>query len=94
MDDNQFSDSSSIDSNSQPHSVHTSKEREYSGTLDCMLDLFTKGGIKAMYSGMDAKLIQTVLTSALTFLTYEQIVSVLARSYFMIKKTAAIQKST
>lgn len=94
MDDSQFSDSSSIDSNSQSHSAHTNKEKEYSGTLDCMLDLFTKGGIKALYSGMDAKLIQTVLTSALTFLTYEQIVSLLARSYFMIKKTAVIQKST
>jgi adenine nucleotide transporter 17 len=88
------SSSSSIESTSHSNMGPKNQEREYSGTLDCMMDLFTKGGIKALYSGMDAKLIQTVLTSALTFLTYEQIVSLLARSYFMFKKTAMIKKST
>lgn len=88
------SSSSSIESTSHSNMGPKNQEREYSGTLDCMMDLFTKGGIKALYSGMDAKLIQTVLTSALTFLTYEQIVSLLARSYLMFKKTATIKKST
>jgi solute carrier family 25 (peroxisomal adenine nucleotide transporter), member 17 len=92
-DDSKCSYQSNISSTSYSNMDQKNQEREYSGTLDCMLDLFTKGGIKALYSGMDAKLIQTVLTSALTFLTYEQIVSLLARSYFVIKKTAMNKKT-
>lgn len=60
--------------------------RAYTGLFDCMKTLYKHGGMKALYSGMDAKLIQTVLTSALTFLTYEQILDVVARSYWLFSK--------
>jgi adenine nucleotide transporter 17 len=45
----------------------------YKGTLDCLCQLYKRGGVEEWYTGMRAKLLQTVLTAAFTFLTYEQI---------------------
>mmetsp|Transcript_38693 Transcript_38693/g.116231 ORF Transcript_38693/g.116231 Transcript_38693/m.116231 type:complete len:490 (-) Transcript_38693:46-1515(-) len=53
----------------------------YSGTVDCIIQLSRSGGLKKLFSGMSAKLLQTVLTAAFTFLTYEQIVSVVQKTY-------------
>ena len=53
----------------------------YKGTWDCITRLYRKGGFRALFVGMDAKLTQTVLTAAFTFLTYEQIVALVRRSY-------------
>lgn len=58
-----------------------SKPTLYRGTLDCIIKLYKEGGLAALYSGMNAKLIQTILTAALTFLTYEQILTIVAKSY-------------
>lgn len=49
------------------------KDNGYRGTLDCLLKLLKRGGLKEWYTGIRAKLLQTVLTSAFMFLTYEQI---------------------
>jgi solute carrier family 25 (peroxisomal adenine nucleotide transporter), member 17 len=46
----------------------------YKSTWDCIITLY---GYRALFRGMKAKLLQTVLTAAFTFLTYEQIVSAL-----------------
>ena len=46
------------------------------GTWDCLKKQFDQGGVKGLYTGMNAKLLQTVLTAAFTFLTYEQILRV------------------
>jgi adenine nucleotide transporter 17 len=35
--------------------------------------MYKQGGIEKLFTGMRAKLLQTVLTAAFTFLTYEQI---------------------
>ena len=59
----------------------SSKPALYSGTLDCMMQLYKEGGFAALYTGMNAKLLQTILTAALTFLTYEQILTIVAKSY-------------
>ena len=61
----------------------------FSGTFNCMVQLYKQGGIKALYAGMDAKLLQTVLTSALTFLTYEQIVSMVAKGYMSFQSSSS-----
>jgi len=53
----------------------------YKGTWDCISSLYRKGGWAALYVGMDAKLLQTVLTAAFTFVTYEQILSLVRRGY-------------
>ncbi len=58
--------------------------RQYNGLLDCIMDLYKRGGVRALFAGMDAKLLQTVLTAALTFLTYEELLQVVARSYWAI----------
>ncbi|KAF7995524.1 hypothetical protein HCN44_006631 [Aphidius gifuensis] len=43
------------------------------GTLQILLYILKKNGIGGLYKGMEAKLLQTVLTAALMFLAYEKI---------------------
>ena len=43
------------------------------GTLQILLYILKKQGITGLYKGMEAKLLQTVLTAALMFLSYEKI---------------------
>ena len=54
------------------------KRQQYKGTIDCLIQLCTTNdaGYAAWFTGMRAKLLQTVLTAAFTFLTYEQILGV------------------
>lgn len=52
-----------------------SDDEEYRGTVDCLARLFRRGGLGEWFTGMRAKMLQTVLTSAFMFLTYEQILS-------------------
>ena len=58
----------------------------YDNLFHCVQTLYRQGGIKALYSGMDAKLLQAVLTSAITFLTYEQILQFVGKSYWLLKR--------
>ena len=48
----------------------SNNEQQYRGTLHCLLKLYQKGGLSKLFTGMRAKLLQTVLTAAFTFLTY------------------------
>jgi len=43
------------------------------GTLDCLIQIYRRKGLEGWFAGMRTKLLQTVLTAAFTFLTYEQI---------------------
>ena len=43
------------------------------GIMECLMQLYKRKGAAGLYTGMRAKLLQTVLTAAFTFLTYEQI---------------------
>mmetsp|Transcript_24051 Transcript_24051/g.37091 ORF Transcript_24051/g.37091 Transcript_24051/m.37091 type:complete len:412 (+) Transcript_24051:258-1493(+) len=56
------------------------KPEHYLGSIDCLRKLWAKGGFKSWFSGIDAKLLQTVLSAALTFLTYEQILGVVRKA--------------
>lgn len=58
---------------------------EYNGMIDCLYQQFTAGGVPAMFKGMNAKLLQTVLTAAFTFLTYEQTLVLVGRLYNSLK---------
>ncbi|CAB9527453.1 Peroxisomal membrane protein PMP34 [Seminavis robusta] len=51
----------------------SSSEEAYRGTLDCLIKIYRRKGLEGWFSGMQTKLLQTVLTAAFTFLTYEQI---------------------
>jgi adenine nucleotide transporter 17 len=48
------------------------------GTWGCLKEQFHRGGVRALFTGMNAKLLQTVLTASFTFLTYEQILRVVS----------------
>lgn len=54
---------------------------QYSGTIDCLYQQFLRGGLPALFHGMNAKLLQTVLTAAFTFLTYEQTLTLVGWIY-------------
>lgn len=61
---------------SQPTSESKGEEEAlpvYRGTLHCLMKIYRDEGIKGLYKGMDAKLLQTCLTSAFMFLFYERI---------------------
>jgi adenine nucleotide transporter 17 len=46
-------------------------ERKYKGTIDCLTKLHASAGFGAWFQGMGAKLLQTVLTAAFQFMTFE-----------------------
>uniref|UniRef100_A0A7S3PHQ4 ADP,ATP carrier protein n=1 Tax=Aplanochytrium stocchinoi TaxID=215587 RepID=A0A7S3PHQ4_9STRA len=58
---------------------HGEIKKTYSGTLDCLFKVFNDEGILGLYKGMDAKLLQTCLTSAFMFAFYEKIYSFIFR---------------
>lgn len=61
--------------NNTPTSTSASAPRSspYSGTLSCLRYLLRDRGLPALFTGLEAKLLQTCLTAALTFCTYEQL---------------------
>lgn len=64
----------SNDTDNSPNSkANGDQQQRYRGTLDCLVKLYQRDGTKGLFTGMKAKLLQTVLTAAFTFLTYEQI---------------------
>jgi adenine nucleotide transporter 17 len=70
-----------IASSDKDKGTNESNECTFTGAVDCLHHQFANGGMSALFRGMDAKLIQTVLTSAFTFLTYEQVLVLVARLY-------------
>ena len=48
------------------------------GFAACLLHIYRERGWRAWFAGMEAKLLQTVLTAAFQLMTYEQIVRVLS----------------
>mmetsp|Transcript_25429 Transcript_25429/g.29037 ORF Transcript_25429/g.29037 Transcript_25429/m.29037 type:complete len:428 (+) Transcript_25429:145-1428(+) len=65
----------------------------YLNTLDCLIRLSQEQGILGLFTGMKAKLLQTTLTAAFTFLSYEQILRVVHCTFLIIatkSKTATV----
>lgn len=56
------------------------KKSERQGIIQNLIDLVKHNGISSLYKGLEAKLIQTVLTAALMFLTYEKIAAFIFRT--------------
>ncbi|XP_073968697.1 peroxisomal Membrane Protein 34 isoform X1 [Rhodnius prolixus] len=50
-----------------------------SGTIQLLIYIIRRQGVKGLYKGMEAKLLQTVLTTALMFMTYEKIAAFVFR---------------
>jgi adenine nucleotide transporter 17 len=79
----------------QHHTKHHHQRRQqYKGTVDCLIQLYKSddAGIAAWFTGMRAKLLQTVLTAAFTFLTYEQILGVIHRAWMTRKRQRQIEQ--
>lgn len=64
------------------------RRQQYNGTLDCLIQLYrgNDAGVIAWFTGMRAKLLQTVLTAAFTFLTYEKILGVVHKLLTMRRR--------
>jgi adenine nucleotide transporter 17 len=73
------------DSNSDQ--AGTSRPHQYKGTLDCLWQLSmaptSSNPIAPLFTGMQAKLLQTCLTAAVTFWSYEQILRVVHQAILM-----------
>ena len=62
---------------SSPTNNITSIE-EYNGMADCLYQQFTRGGFTSLFQGMSSKLVQTVGQASFIFVTYEQMLAVVA----------------
>lgn len=83
-------DTSSIETIEKPRTAHnqlSEQKHQYNGTLDCMKKIYKTKGVEGIFAGMRTKLLQTVLTAAFSFLTYEQILRLIQRMY-----TAIVEK--
>jgi solute carrier family 25 (peroxisomal adenine nucleotide transporter), member 17 len=58
---------------SSNHPPRRKRIQQYNGTWDCLMKILHQHGLSGLFQGMNAKLLQTVLTAAFTFLTYEEI---------------------
>jgi len=62
-------------------------EVQYHGTFDCLVKLYKRDGPGGLFTGMRAKLLQTVLTAAFTFLTYEQILKAIHATHLALARS-------
>lgn len=58
--------------------------RPYLNTLDCLIRLLREQGVKGLFKGMKAKLLQATLTAAFTFLSYEQILRIVHGAFLIM----------
>lgn len=65
-------------------------KKKYSGTLDCLRKVFDKEGLVGLYKGMDAKLLQTCLTSAFMFAFYEKIYAFIFKLLIRRRMTSSV----
>jgi adenine nucleotide transporter 17 len=65
--------------------LNDDNESCYTGTLDCLCKQYSVGGIPALFYGMNTKMLQTCLTAAFQFVTYESILTPFGRLYAAMK---------
>jgi adenine nucleotide transporter 17 len=64
----------------------TDRQELYVSTWACLAQLYARGGVRNLFTGMRAKLLQTALTAALTFLSYEQILMAVHQTHLSFHK--------
>ncbi|KAL7496327.1 hypothetical protein ACHAWT_004478 [Skeletonema menzelii] len=52
---------------------------EYNGMTDCLYQQVTRGGFSSLFQGMSSKLVQTVGQASFIFVTYEQMLALVAK---------------
>ena len=55
--------------------------KEYSGMTDCLYQQFTCGGFSSLFQGMSSKMVQTVGQASFLFVTYEQMLALVAKVF-------------
>ena len=75
------SNSNNSNTNSELEIDHPNTTKAYKGVADCLYEQFTQGGVVSLFTGMNSKLLQTVLSAAFTFLTYEQTLVLVGKIY-------------
>jgi adenine nucleotide transporter 17 len=61
--------------------------------LQCLWYIYKRDGWRGLYTGLNAKLVQTILTAAFTFLTYEQILAVVNNTVLvLLQQQQTVQK--
>lgn len=83
------SNNNTTNTNQQKHTKHRDNNNveevtKYEGMIDCLISQYTYRGIPGLFQGMNAKLLQTVLTAAFTFVTYEQTLALVGRVYHVL----------
>mmetsp|Transcript_4050 Transcript_4050/g.8535 ORF Transcript_4050/g.8535 Transcript_4050/m.8535 type:complete len:375 (+) Transcript_4050:74-1198(+) len=53
--------------------------KEYNGMADCLYQQYTRGGFSLLFQGMSSKLVQTVGQASFIFVTYEQMLALVAK---------------
>uniref|UniRef100_A0A8D8YJ89 Peroxisomal membrane protein PMP34 n=2 Tax=Cacopsylla melanoneura TaxID=428564 RepID=A0A8D8YJ89_9HEMI len=61
-------------------------KRSAQSMIEIIMYIFKYEGIRGLYKGVEAKILQTVLTAALMFVAYEKIVSLIFRTFSIEKK--------
>ncbi|XP_061392779.1 peroxisomal membrane protein PMP34 [Musca vetustissima] len=74
----------SREQNSASTSKHAAAAQQDVGVIKMMMDIWQQQGFKGLFRGMEAKILQTVLTAALMFMAYEKINNTV---YLLLKKT-------
>ncbi|KAL1450714.1 hypothetical protein WDU94_003045 [Cyamophila willieti] len=79
-----------------PSSLEEKKEdgekktkRSAQSMMEILMYIFKYEGIRGLYKGVEAKILQTVLTAALMFVAYEKIVALIFRTFSIEKKIKA-----
>uniref|UniRef100_A0A1L8EIN7 Putative mitochondrial solute carrier protein n=1 Tax=Haematobia irritans TaxID=7368 RepID=A0A1L8EIN7_HAEIR len=67
-----------------PSTSKQAKAQQEVGMIQMMLDILQHQGFKGLFRGMEAKILQTVLTAALMFMAYEKINNTV---FLLLKKT-------
>jgi len=65
--------------------ARSEKSPKYTSTRQVLLDIYEKEGVAGLYKGMEAKMLQTCLTSAFMFASYEAICRIILR-FFLWRK--------
>jgi adenine nucleotide transporter 17 len=81
-----------LNANATIGTTSTEEARKVNGTLGCILSIFERDSFRGLFTGLRAKMLQSVLTAAFTFLTYEQIlgaVSTVHRRFLTAKTSTA-----
>ena len=55
------------------------KLEQYNGMTDCLYQQYTLGGFSSLFQGMSSKLVQTVGQASFIFVTYEQMLALVAK---------------